>query len=102
MPIWSRTRWPGETSEMRVRDKAVKKGEYGSTADAYDRNCPCRPCFRVHDYGRTDSAGKWVANPRWTREQGGCPSPMPEPQHTFVSARARVCRRCGYRKPSRQ
>jgi hypothetical protein len=85
---------------VKVRDRTQDRKSYsGSEADAKDRECPCRSCFRIHDYGSTDYSGKWVTNYRcWRREQDGCPDNIPEPEHIFVSDRAYVCKRCGYRR----
>ncbi|MFA5037374.1 MAG: hypothetical protein WC479_09395 [Candidatus Izemoplasmatales bacterium] len=85
---------------MEVRDRTEDPKTYsGSKAEAKDKECPCRSCFRIHDFGHSDHEGKWVTNYRcWSREQGGCPNPIPEPEHKFVSTRAYVCRRCGHRR----
>ncbi len=81
---------------MKVRDKTFSKTDYlGQEADACERECPCRPCFRIHDCGYTNSQGKWIKQIECvTRYNNGCPQPTPEPTHSY-SVRGRLCRRCG-------
>lgn len=85
---------------MKVRDRTMLRTEYkGRETDACERECPCRPCYCPHDWGRPGWDGKVVSRMVCnTRENNGCPSPQPEPQHVYVSDRAVVCKRCGHRR----
>ncbi len=94
---------------MKVRDRTKKASDYkGRPTDACDRLCPCRPCFNPHDWGKSvpvyNKAGMHISNkfpPDMrcnTRENKGCPGIKPEPEHIFVSDKACVCKRCGYRR----
>lgn len=93
---------------MKVRDRTEKETEYkGRPIEACDRFCPCRPCFHAHDCGYNQQVytdGQWTSN-EWivrmecaTRHNNGCPQPLPEPDHIYVSNRGYVCKRCGYNR----
>ena len=88
---------------MKVRDHTKSTNDYqGRLTEACDSVCPCRPCFWPHDYGRSDWSGRHVVEMRCnTRERGGCPQPLPAPEHVFASDRAQVCKHCGMRRPKR-
>lgn len=80
---------------MLVRDKTKPKDEYkGRPFDAFDKECPCRPCCHVHDCGTRGV----VIMDCLTRWKNGCPHPEPAPEHIYVSARGKVCKRCGFRR----
>ena len=74
----------------------MKVIEYkGRLTDAYDRECPCRPCYNAHDCGRIGYSGWQTDMQCATRYNGGCPRPMPEPKHIRPTPRTRKCKRCG-------
>jgi hypothetical protein len=89
---------------MKVRDKTLKKTEYkGREVEGIDTSCPCKPCFHVHDCGRTNSQGKWDSHFACaTNWNSGCPSDhtQRQPEHVYKS-NGRVCIRCGHTKPSK-
>lgn len=83
---------------MKVRDKTKKPTEYKGhevPAGAGGRDCPCLPCFNVHDCGYWNSAGKrvhiWHCATNWNH---GCPDPLPRPTHIF-----KLTKRFQNRKP---
>ena len=81
---------------MKVRDLTMKVTEYkGRLTEAYDRECPCRPCYNAHDCGRMGWGGGWRDMQCATRYNFGCPHPMPDPQHIRPTPRTRKCQRCG-------
>ncbi len=87
---------------MRVRDRTLPLGEYkGRWTDARDESCPCRPCYNAHNCAR--SSATYLSNPVMrcaTRENDGCPTPMPSSAHLYTP-RGRVCQRCGeHRQPT--
>lgn len=69
-------------SEM-VRDRTKKLSEYKGhfvPAGAGEKDCPCLPCFSVHDCGYLDSAGRKIH--RWhcvTNYNSGCPPRLRRP-----------------------
>lgn len=86
---------------MRVRDKTRNIEEYkGRPFDASDTECPCRPCCNSHDCGHNDLfTGKRVVLMECAiRHNNGCPHPKPPPEHIYVSARGKICKRCGFRR----
>ncbi len=93
---------------MKVRDKTQPRNTYGGAlTEASDRICPCRPCYHPHDWKTPVPVyknGKHITNkytPDFrccTRENNGCPNPIPDPQHKYVSDKALVCKRCGFRR----
>lgn len=85
---------------MIVRDKTKPRDTYkGRPFDARDKECPCRPCCNIHDCGRRNSRGDWLVLMECaTRWNNGCPHPLPLPEHVFVSARGKVCKRCDTRR----
>jgi hypothetical protein len=97
---------------MRVRNRLLPKSDYkGRPTEALDGLCPCRPCFHAHDCGRPEKvynkAGLWITN-RYpvdmkcvTRENNGCPQPIPGTEHVYTSDRARICKRCGQQREGR-
>lgn len=74
---------------IRVRDLTKKIKEYKGhqiVAGAGGKNCPCMPCWNVHDCGYT-SGEKHFEN--WdcaTRYNGGCP-PLKRPSHLFKNTK---------------
>jgi hypothetical protein len=72
---------------MKVRDLTKKKNEYKGheiQAGKGGKNCPCLPCFDVHDFGWRGQMGQWVSF--WdcaTRARSGCPENLPRPHHIF-------------------
>jgi len=93
---------------VKVRDRTLRRSEYkGREFDAFDADCPCRPCANAHDCGYYgyDRAGKraWITRMECaTRWNGGCPpreDPRCQPQHVYSGPRAKVCARCGTPRP---
>ena len=81
---------------MLVRNLRFPKTEYlGRPCEARDADCPCRSCYSPHDFGSSNTRGRWVVDMMCaTRERGGCPAPLPEPEHVHTTPRARKCARC--------
>lgn len=88
---------------MKARNKLLSRDEYkGRETDCCDSVCPCRPCWHAHDCGYRSYSGWVVKMECATRYNGGCPYPLPEPQHVYEKAdksekvrRYRRCQRCG-------
>jgi hypothetical protein len=88
---------------MKVRDHTKKASEYqGQPTKAANSFCPCRPCYHPHDWktpvpvykGGVHVTNNYPPDMRCcTRENHGCPQPIPEPEHIF-SAKGTVCMRC--------
>ena len=83
---------------MLIRDRTLNRTEYkGRWTDARDGQCPCRPCFNAHNCQRDPE--RYYSHPDMrcaTRENGGCPQPIPEAIHVY-RVMGKVCRRCGHR-----
>jgi hypothetical protein len=79
---------------MIVRNRLFKKNELlGMDTDASDEKCPCRKCYHPHDFGYRLSTGEMVKRIVCLyREQFGCPSPKPIPDH--VLGKNKKCKRC--------
>lgn len=83
---------------MQVRNKQYKVSDHlGSWTDASDEECPCRSCFHPHDFGFNLISGYKVLMLCMTRERGGCPDIIPEPEHVYTK-NGKVCKRCGHNK----
>ena len=95
---------------MKVRELTEDLNRYKGheiEAGAGGKDCPCLPCFNVHDCGWTASSGKWVHS--WdcaTRHNSGCPERLRIPIHCFKSTKRFQnrkrgdifrCVRCGQR-----
>ena len=90
---------------MKVRDLTRSARESnGRWTEALECECPCRSCYAPRDCGHTahdyDDQGeariRWITEMRCcTRDNHGCPRPMPEPQHIRSTPRTRRCERCG-------
>jgi len=54
----------------------------------------CRPCGRVHDFGRRPSYGDYIHRFKCAQNHtSGCPQPKPEPEHSWSGNRCTVCGR---------
>lgn len=95
---------------MDVRDRTKTQTEYKGhviRAGAGGRDCPCLPCFNVHDCGGYRGHDKWKSI--WdcaTRFNNGCPSQLRRPFHFFHATKKFLgrkpgdsfkCLRCGQR-----
>ena len=68
---------------MKVRDLRYKETEYKGhsiVAGAGGKNCPCLPCYNVHNCYGKDKVDFWDCA---TRFNGGCPEVLPRPKHIF-------------------
>jgi hypothetical protein len=87
---------------MLVRDRTLPKTDYkGRLTEASDEMCPCRSCYIAHNCTRV---GDWTHDYHFNpdmrcaeRENHGCPSPKPSPEHIY-SPHGYVCQRCGARR----
>ena len=83
---------------MDVRDLTKSKTEYKGheiQAGSGSRNCPCLPCFVVHDCGWSTHNG-WVK--KWdcaTRHNQGCPLKLKRVHHIFHVTKRWQKRRVG-------
>lgn len=69
-----------------MRAKFKHDGKLCVISCVRDRECICRPCFTVADYG----SGKFK-NYKCSTQQDGCPKPIPEPNH---NPDRNNCKRC--------
>jgi len=74
-----------------VRDLTKNPKEYKGheiTAGAGGKDCPCLPCWNIHDCGYYDSRGRRVS--RWDcaeRVNNGCPLVLRRPLHIFKNTK---------------
>ena len=90
---------------MRVRDLTKSARESGGRwTEALEPECPCRSCYapralwrNIRDYDEQGQArNRLVLDVRCaSRDDHGCPRPMPDPQHIRPTRRTRKCKRCG-------
>jgi len=76
---------------IEVRNKLIKKSDHnGRLCSAIDENCPCRKCYRPHDFRKSydDPHDMRCVN----NYNHGCPDPVPQPDHIFSRKK---CKRCG-------
>lgn len=75
------------------------KGDYNDKmAFAANKDCPCRPCFHIHDFQYINSQGHVVHDYKCQQNANhGCPYPTPEAVHDF-GKRRKTCSRCGVLK----
>lgn len=91
---------------MKVRNKTYKKSEYkGKEITAPYPDCPCRPCYYIHNVGYRQSNGKWKDDFQClTRHRSGCPDNK-KANHLIrkdnplkrTAKTKRTCLRCGIR-----
>lgn len=87
-----------------VRDHTYTQSDYdGRLTDARDDQCPCRPCFHPHDWktpipvyrNGMHTSNRYPLDMRCaTRENRGCPSPLPKPIHIYGKNAGCCCKRC--------
>ena len=84
---------------MKVRDLTEDKKSYKGhemEAGKGGLDCPCLPCFNVHDCGYYNSQGKRVEH--WdcaTRYNNGCPRELGRPRHVFKHTKRFQNRKAG-------